>query len=116
MIVRFWLKIVNTLANKYIRAVYDIMLRELEISNRNINWASLVKHLLCDSGFREVWLQQNVGDIKVFLSMFKPRLKDIFIQNITEKIEGSSRALFYRNIFSIDFPSFLDYVTVKKFQ
>ena len=86
----------------------NIMLRDLEISNRIINWASLVKHLLCNSRFREVWLQQNVGDIKVFLSMFTQRLKDISI------IEGSSRELFYRNIFSFDFQSYLDCVTVKK--
>ena len=53
-IVRFWLKIVNTNANKYIRAIYDMMLWDLEISNRIINCASLVKHVLCNSGFREV--------------------------------------------------------------
>ena len=51
-----------------------MMIRDLEISDRIINWASLVKHLLCNFGFREVWLQQNVGDIKVFLSMFKQRI------------------------------------------
>ena len=37
ILVRFWLKIVNTNANKYVRAIYDIMLRDLEISNRIIN-------------------------------------------------------------------------------
>ena len=89
IIVRFWLKIVNTNANKYIRFIYDMMLRDLEVSNRNINWVSLVKHLLCNnSGFREVWLQQNVGDIKVFLSMFKQRLKIFSSRILLQRLKG----------------------------
>ena len=34
IIVRFWLKIVNTSANKYIRAIYHMILRDLEVSNQ----------------------------------------------------------------------------------
>lgn len=86
---RFWLKTVNTNVNKYIRAIYDMMLRDMEVSDRNTNWASLVKQLLCILGFRGVWLQQNVGDAKMFLSVFKQRLHDTFIQNCTAEIEGS---------------------------
>ena len=45
------------------------MLWDLEISNRNINWAYQVKQLLCNSGFREVSLQQNMEYQSIFINV-----------------------------------------------
>ena len=44
------------------------MLSDMERNVRKINWAVLVKNLLAELGFYEVWLQQNVGDHEFFFS------------------------------------------------
>ena len=76
------------------------MLADIEENDRKINWALLVKRLLSNLGFYEVWLQQNVGDVKVFLSVVKERLQDIFFQNWNAELNEASRAFFYRQIAS----------------
>ena len=52
------------------------MLADIEENDQKIHWALLVKRLFSNLGFCEVWLQQNVGDVKTFLSMVKERLQD----------------------------------------
>ena len=42
------------------------MLTDIDINDRKTNWALLVKKLLSNLGFYEVWLQQNVGDVDIF--------------------------------------------------
>ena len=76
------------------------MLADIEENDRKINWALLVKRLFSNLGFYEVWLQQNVGDVKVFLSVVKERLQDNFIQNWNAELNESSRAVFNRQIAS----------------
>ena len=39
-----------------------------------------MKKLLSNLGFYEVWLQQNVCDVDIFLILAKQRLKDNFVQ------------------------------------
>ena len=46
--------------------IYNQMLSDMERNVRKINWAILVKNLLAELGFYEVWLQQNVGDQDFF--------------------------------------------------
>ena len=53
------------------------MLRDIEINERKVNWAISVRQLLCNLGFREVWIQQNVGNCNAFLTMFRQRVRDI---------------------------------------
>ena len=61
--------------------MYDTMLRDIEINEKKVNRAFLVRQLLCNLGFREVWLQQNVGNCNAFLAMFRQRVRDNFVQN-----------------------------------
>ena len=53
---------------------------EIHVNDRQTNWTLLVKKLLSNLGFYEVWLQQNVGDVDIFLILAKQRLKDSFVQ------------------------------------
>ena len=71
-----------------------MMLRDLEINDRKINWASLVRNLLSNLGFFEVCLNQEVGDVKLFLTMLRQRIKDQFIQGWAGEIQNSSTARF----------------------
>lgn len=116
IVIKYWLKIVNSEQHKYIKSIYNILIQDIEENNRQINWAQLVKQLLFRMGFAEVWIQQNVGDVKIFLGMFKRRLKDNFVQNWNSEINDSSRAVFYKTFSNFSFQTYLDIVTVKKYR
>ena len=80
-IVKFWLKIIHSEEQKYIKLTYNMMLNDMEINPNKQNWASMVKHLLSRLGFLEVWNAQGIGNIRNFLSIFKLRVKDVYIQD-----------------------------------
>ena len=61
-----------------------------------------------------MWLAQGVGDLKLFLSLFRQRLNDNFIQRWNERIEESTRATFYKTFATFDFQTYLDTINVKK--
>jgi hypothetical protein len=77
-ILEFWIKLLATNENKYIK-VY-LMLKQDIIENPNrITWWLLLKDLLCTIGFYEVWLNQTLGDSELFLYNMKQRLKGQFL-------------------------------------
>jgi len=53
------------------------MLSDLTLHPDKTNWASLMH----DTVFYHVWLEQGVANPKVFLSILKTRLRDIFIHD-----------------------------------
>lgn len=116
IIIKYWLKIVNSEENKYIKCIYRTMLSDLDNDDRKTNWALLVKNLLGNLGFHEVWLQQNVGNPNAFLAILKQRLKDNFIQKWNAEINESSRAIFYRTFASFQLQDYINIVQVKKFR
>ena len=115
-IIKYWLKVINKNENKYVNTIYKMMLSDIEINARNINWASLVKNLLSRLGFFEVWLNQGVGNVNQFFTVLQQRLKDQYIQDWSSALENSSRALFYRNIADFKFQSYFEIISVKKFR
>ena len=86
-IIKYWFKFLKTPENKYIKLIYNLMINDLEELPNKTNWASLVRQLLMFLGFYEVWLAQGVGNIDAFLSVFKQRLDDTFMQNWRERID-----------------------------
>ena len=70
------------------------MLSDLEEYPNKINWAYLVRDLLSRMGFQDVWLNQGVGNMELFLSLFKQRITNNFIQNWHGRLNNSSRANF----------------------
>ena len=61
--------------------MHSTLLADIEENDHKINWALLVKKLFSNLGFYELWMQQNVGDAKVFYQWSK---KDYMI--ISSKI------------------------------
>lgn len=114
IIIKYWFKILSADENKYIKQVYKLMVRDIDLLVNKVNWASLVRHLLMSLGFYEVWLNQGVGNYAGFISILKQRLTDNFIQNWTNRLENSSRALFYRSIASFQFQPYLDHINIQK--
>ena len=80
------------------------------------NWASLVQTLLSNLGFHFVWLNQGVGNEKMFLDEFRQRLSDNFQQNLHERISNSPKSRFYLLFYSYGFKSYLEQVTIAKFR
>ena len=72
-VIRYWLKIVESSECKYIKIVYNMMLKDMESNQNIVNWASKVKHILDIYGFSNVWLLQGVGNKDTFLTVFKQR-------------------------------------------
>ena len=115
LIIKYWFKILYSREIKYIKLIYKLMLNDIDTHPTVINWASLVRDILLPLGFYEVWLQQGVGDYLKFLSLFKQRLQDTFIQNWQSRINNSSRALFYRTIATFQFQPYLEKINISKF-
>ena len=115
LIIKYWFKILLSEDVKYIKLVYNMMLEDLELNPNKTNWASLLRHLLFSMGFNEVWIQQGVGNINNFISVFKQRLTDNFIQNWQSRLAESSRAIFYRSFATFQFQPYLDKVNVSKY-
>ena len=117
LIIKFWFKILSIGSTKYIKLVYHMMLNDLDRNPALINfdWTSLLEDLLCSMRFNVVWQQQGVGNFKNFISVFKQRLTDTFIQNWHSRIENSSRALSYRSFATFQFQPYLDNVNVSKY-
>ena len=97
------------------KIVYVLLYNDCLNFPNKISWATLLRDLLGNLGFMEAWTQQNVGDVKIFLSVVKQQLSDNFIQNWNSQLNESSRALFYRNL-SFGYKSYLDTVTTSKFR
>ena len=56
------------------------------------NWYTRIQRLLFTHGFREVWESQRVGDEKLFMNVFKQRLRrDVNSQNWSDHISNSSK-------------------------
>ena len=116
VIVKYWFKILMSNDSKNINLIYRMMLSDMESKPSTVNWASLVKHLLLSLGFYEVWLAQGVGNYNYFISIFKQRLTDTFIQNWHSRLESSTRAVFYRSVAVFQFQPYLEKISISKFQ
>ena len=82
--------------------------------NNRKNWCSLIKKLLCDLGFVDVWLFQTIGNVDLFLYNVKQRINDQFMQNWNFRLNESSRAVFYKSIASFRFQPYLNICSIKK--
>ena len=115
-IIKYWLKICTASNNKYIKKVYDMLNIYNESHINTVNWVSQVRTLLSTHGFFEVWLNQGVGDINLFLNVFKRRVDDNFIQKWSTELNESSRALFYRQFSSYEFAKYLNIINIAKYR
>ena len=93
--------------------MYDMLVNNFNIFPNKVNWVKLLHGLLGELGFMEAWIQQNVRNKRVFLSLVKQRLQDIFIQNTNARLNDSFRARFYRNFDNFEYKTYLDSVTIK---
>lgn len=115
-IIRYWVKLLQTNENKYNKKIYLLLKSDCDRYPNRKNWCTLLKQLLCNLGFYQVWLFQDVGQPKIFLLNVKNRLKDQFIQGWNGRIQESSRASLYRHLASFRFQPYLDICNISKFR
>ena len=115
-IIKYWLKLLYSKEHKYIKKVYLMLKSDLDTQPNKKNWCSLVRDLLCQLGFHEVWIFQEIGETKLFLSIAKQRIKDQFLQNWNGRLSNSSRANLYKHISNFKLQSYLNILNITKFR
>ena len=76
----------------------------------------MVKHLLSRLGFLEVWNAQGIGNIRNFLSIFKLKVEDVYIQDWHSRLENSTRAMLYISVAKFQYQQYLDILKVEKYR
>ena len=118
--IRYWFKLLQMEEFRIPFKSYK-MLFELDARGK-INWVSDVRNCLCKHGFGEVWFSQGVGNMNVFIKLFRQRLIDCRWQEWNEHIQSSHRFGMYRTFcsshemklyLSFDMGLYLKHVTTK---
>ena len=115
-IIKYWVKLLYQSEQKYTKKVYLLLKSNLDACPNVKNWCSRLRDMLGNLGFYEVWLFQDVGNSKCFLSLVKQRLKDQFLQNWNERISNMSRNYLYTHISCFQFQTYLDILMIDKFR
>jgi len=76
--IRYWLKLQTLDMSRIPKQAY-VMLQNLDDKGK-VCWVTHVKNTLFSLGFGFVWLQQSVGCVKSFISVFKQRMIDMYLQ------------------------------------
>ena len=113
-VIKYWFKIIS--CSKYVKLAYNMMLSDLENHPEQKSWVKSIKSLLESTGFYHVWLYQGVGNTKAFLSIFKQRIEDNYIQLWNNDLENSSRARTYRLYCNFTYQPYLDIIKTEKNQ
>jgi hypothetical protein len=91
---KYWIKLLQMPAFRYPKNCY-LMLKSHDDAGR-VNWATSVKNLLFKHGFGYVWIAQDVGNIELFVTLFKQRIEDCMYQNWLGQLSESPRCDTYR--------------------
>ena len=112
--VKYWLRITNLSDEWLPKKTYNMLLYLQDLGKRT--WTYHVKELLCKNGFGHLWLQQNVGHLNRFVSVFKQKLLDQFQQDWSAGITSKERFKFC-SIFkqSIQTHKYIDFLQLRCF-
>lgn len=116
LIINYWFKLLACQNTKYIKCIYNLMLDDSERYPNKVNWVVLIKNMLSELGFHEVWLQQGVGNYNIFISLFKQRVTDNYIQNLNARLQTLSRARVFNFLGSFQFQEYLNIVSIPKYR
>jgi hypothetical protein len=113
--INYWFRLLSMDRNRLPSQAYH-MLKKLDDSGKTC-WASLVKDILSNCGFYHVWLNQGVGNVKAFMSLFRQRLIDVFLQEWSATIRDRDRYSTYRTFQSIFIaPAYMKHVNIYCFR
>ena len=115
-IIKYWLKSISSNSFKFRKIVYSALKQDADTHPDKISWVTSVRDLLSRLGFRDVWLQQGVGDNDHFLSIFKQRLSGINLQNGRARVSNTSRSIIYKEIIDHGFQYFLKILSIPNYR
>lgn len=113
--IKYWLRLICLSDNRYVKKAYNMM---FTLDQRgSSNWVTSVKTLLNNYGFGHIWLNQNVDNKAAFLSEFKQRLIDEYLQEWSASVRDSSKLSTYMS-FKMEHKHeyYLGCVTIRKFR
>ena len=94
MVIKYWLKIMSLKmeneGDNYLVKVYDALYNLNLVNPDVVTWCTQVRNLLFKVGFGYVWLNQSVSSHAAFLSAFKERIQDIYVQEWTANLRETS--------------------------
>jgi hypothetical protein len=108
--IRYWLKIIYMRDRRLPKKAY-VMIKKLDERGKE-TWATNVRLCLFKYGFGYVWLNQGVGNVKVFLRILKQRLIDMRWQEWSGHVEESDRFKTFRLCGGVNH-SLLPYLNMK---
>ena len=113
--VKYWFRVINLPADRLPKQAYNMLMHLQGLGKKT--WAYHVKLLLCNNGFGDVWLQQNVGDLSAFLCVFRQRLLNQFQQDWFASVSTSERFEIYSSIKpAFVTEKYFDYVQLRCFR
>jgi hypothetical protein len=116
-IIKYWLNLVSVKRGTLMHSVYMLMKVASENNVTLTNWVSLVKQLLCNLGFHDVWMQQGVGDRNRFSNICKQRLNDQYLQDWTHVVSTSSDGILYQHLKrELSYSQYLNDVNIPKYR
>ena len=111
-VVSYWLKIIALRESNPNSFVYEVYLElyNLSLTNpREVTWVTLIRDILNQHGFGNVWLRQGVTNKESFMGEIRLRIKDIYLQGWWAEVEQSSTGRLFRYIKgSFKFEKYLD--------
>ncbi len=107
-IVKYWGKLLST-DNCILHAIYQAAVTQANAGK--CNWVSRCKALLYSFGFGEIWENQQFINHNAFVTEFKQRVTDCFLQKWREDIHSNSVMIFYKHIkVNFEYENYLDIV------
>ena len=110
-VIKFWLKILKSLNNNenYVQKIYkELITINIEFP-MHVTWVSQLKNLLETCGLGYAWQNQFIDNETQFISLFKQRVRDIFVQDWAAQVALTSNNRLYKSIkHSFNFESYLN--------
>ena len=94
--IKYWLRIIHLPNSRLPKQCYKLQKRWTETDTKC--WALDIRDLLFKTEFGEVWLNQGIGQVDVFLKVFKTRVFDIDMQTQSSEIQDMDRLRTYKTL------------------
>ena len=100
--ITFWGKLVETQNSKLSSLVYKIVFSMYNHSNFNSDWIGSIRNILIECGLPYILDSQEVFSINWLKSFVKQKLKDIFINEWTSKVNESTHYKLFKTTFKFE--------------
>lgn len=94
--IKYWFKVLQMEPHRLPKQAYSMLLA-MDVNGKR-NWVTHIKELLLSLGFGYVWMDQGVLNTGGFLTAFRQRMIDTFIQEWSVVVRNKSRYELYSRV------------------